>query len=517
MAKRHSPLKADAARGLYYRSIGWKLDAKGRRVQPKFRLGRDRPTAQLAYDRLGALWDVVVAEHERREGPPHGTFEPPGAEHDTGPLWDETTLQLAEAIRKGQHTIVVGPNDSRSDDNVYVNWLADLRQRFGHIIAIVPADAEAAERGREHYQDLVRHRATLTAAAAKVADVPIPVGVTGTTLYQAIDTYADHQREHKQTEGARVEAANARRLKDAIRDMDLAEFGYSAMEKLKLYWAGRPKSKATGQPISLTTVDNHLSTARRFANWLDRSSEHDWEMPRHGLDAMKVNLKRLRTGSEISAQRNGVAIFTVAELATLYRHATERERLFMILALNTGGAHAELRTLRRDEVEREAQPPAIKRIRHKSGVYGEFALWPETLKAIDRHLAQPQHKHRPKDRPELLLTGQGRPYTRQQIATAWAHLLNRVAKEEPSFRRLSFKHLRKTAGQMVRRHSDGEIAGVFLCHGQPVKSDELSDVYTNRPFDKAAEALAKVREDLQPMFNLAPLPSQTRSAQGQTY
>jgi len=63
--------------------------------------------------------------------------------------------------------------------------------------------------------------------------------------------------------------------------------------------------------------------------------------------------------------------------------------------------------------------------------------------------------------------------------------------------------LRKTAAQLVRNVSDGETAGTFLCHGTPVKTDELSDVYSRRDFSKVFAALANVRKLLEPMFRRA--------------
>ena len=63
-----------------------------------------------------------------------------------------------------------------------------------------------------------------------------------------------------------------------------------------------------------------------------------------------------------------------------------------------------------------------------------------------------------------------------------------------------FKYLRKTAAQLIRNVSDGETAGTFLCHGTPVKTDELSDVYSRRDFTKVFAALANVRKLLEPMF-----------------
>ncbi len=56
---------------------------------------------------------------------------------------------------------------------------------------------------------------------------------------------------------------------------------------------------------------------------------------------------------------------------------------------------------------------------------------------------------------------------------------------------------------MIRRFSDGEVSAVFLCHGQPVTSDELADVYTSRPFGKVFTAIRKAEEYLQPVFDAA--------------
>ena len=51
---------------------------------------------------------------------------------------------------------------------------------------------------------------------------------------------------------------------------------------------------------------------------------------------------------------------------------------------------------------------------------------------------------------------------------------------------------------MIKRIAGGEAMGVFLCHGTPVRSDELSDLYSNRHFEKvfAAQKEARRRFDL---------------------
>jgi integrase len=418
------------------------------------------------------------------------------------PVWTDEALTLAEAIRKHQHDIRVGPAEGDEGDAAYVVRLDYLRQEYGHLISILPADHEAAVRGQVVHQEYAEHRSRQARLNARIAAVPVPAGVVGASLYQAIDAYAERAVEQTAKESGKVEAGNARRLKSAIHDMDLGEFGYTAMERIARYWASRPEAmsrggKGSGKPISVTTVDNHLSTARRFARWLDRSDAFGWELPRHGLDALKVNLKRLRTNAEVGQRRHGVKVFTPDQLTVLYRHATDFERLLVLLGLNAAMAQAEILTLRQDEVEGDT----IKRIRRKSGVYAEFKLWPETQQA----LAWWQRVRETKGEL-VMLTDRGQPYTRQRISNAWSTLRKRVernAGQDPEWW-LPFKHLRKTAAQLVREAADGEVAGVFLSHGQPVVTDELADAYSNRPFDKVAEALSTAHEQLVSMYDAAP-------------
>ena len=93
-----------------------------------------------------------------------------------------------------------------------------------------------------------------------------------------------------------------------------------------------------------------------------------------------------------------------------------------------------------------------------------------------------------------------------RIPNLWLSLISRILKDHPNFRRLSFGKLRKTSGNLIKRFSDGEIAGVFHCRGNPVKTDELSDVYTNRPFAKVFAAIRQVEKYLAPMFDACPDP-----------
>ncbi|MGN6726114.1 MAG: hypothetical protein ACTHLZ_09365 [Tepidisphaeraceae bacterium] len=497
MGTRQRELKTDSG-GQYFRQLGRKAGLVG---QPKFRLGSDVTKAQLAYARLGALWQTVVSlSTDVQKGRPFYL-----AQQTPSPaVWTDETLTIAEAVRKHQHSVSIAMPANVEGAAAYATYLDYLRQCFGHIINIVPADTEIAEAGKMQHQQFAEHRSRQARLNARIASIPVPAGVTGVTLYQAIDRYAARVLEANSKESGRVEAGHARRLKDSTPDMDLADFKSAAIERIKNYWASRPESKLrtgkrSGRPISVRAVANHVKTARRFLRWLDRSDEFDWEMPRHGLDYLKVNLQRIETDEETANKRYGVKVFSLEQLVTIYRFATDFERVLLLLGLNAAMAQAEVATLRWDEIE--GDPLTIKRVRRKSRVYGEFELWPETKAALIwwRQL-------RPAVSPLVMITSTGAAYTRQRISNAWIKVCRRIEREtdcRPTWW-LSFKFLRKTAAQLVRNVSDGEVAGVFLSHGKPVASDDLADVYSNRPFDKVAAALDRVHAQLKPMFDIAP-------------
>lgn len=201
----------------------------------------------------------------------------------------------------------------------------------------------------------------------------------------------------------------------------------------------------------------------------------------------------------MAGRRHGVRVFTVDQLVTIYQTATDFERLLFLLGLNAGMAQAEIGTLRWDEIEGE--PATIKRDRRKSRVYGEFVLWPETRKALAWWRSM-----RPATGPLVMTTASGKNLLRTEISNAWAKLRGRIERTTgaPIGWWLPFKHLRKTGAQLVRQVSDGEVAGTFLSHGQPVATDDLADRYSNRPFDKVAKALLAVQEQLRPMFESSP-------------
>src|SRR5262249_31903182 len=142
-----------------------------------------------------------------------------------------------------------------------------------------------------------------------------------------------------------------------------------------------------------------------------------------------------------------------AELKTLWLYARPWERALMTLALNAGFANREIATLQTAEIVKGKKHSFIKRHRTKTGIYGEWLLWPETVAALE-YLEQ----FRPAGLPFVVAARDGKPLTHRirsdnkndTIARHWKRVLQRVEADCPGFHKLSFKHMRKTGASLIR-------------------------------------------------------------------
>jgi hypothetical protein len=517
-------------KGRFHRTLGKTLNAHDQVVPKKFLLGTDPIEAGIAAPLLERLWQEVVAEHEvavewmQRIGGRLADMDLTSGSCDRtrlrrldrGPIWRAESLAIAEAIRSGRREVIVHVGDPPSKPAEYVRRIAELRSTYS-IIAFAPASLQLYATGQQELASeahLVADDAqAYVQALSALANAPLPVA-NGKSLHQALDAYAQFAQQKNRKGFGQVEAASAKRLKNAHVDIPLAAFGISAMEAIATYWADRPVAKKTGRPVALSTIINHLKTARRFVRWLHRTDAFEWTKPDDAEQALQVRAQALRNADEIAALGKGIAVWTIDELTILYQFASDFERLVILLCLNCGFSQAEIITLRPEEVVHAGGNATIKRIRHKNQVYGEFVLWPETLAGLTWFMSRCRPSGAAAD--FVMVTGKGQVYLRQDLANMWNRLVARVQTKHPVFRRRPFKYLRKTGGQLVRNHSDGEVSRVFLCHGNAVVSDDLADVYTNRPFDKVAKALALVHLDLAPMFAAAPQAFDGKSAAAAT-
>jgi hypothetical protein len=422
------------SRGNYRRRLGKRQDGH---IQT-FYLGTDRKEAMRRNAILEGLWTK------------------------TAPTWTPAALQAALQVARGISEIEITPPD-------------DLRGELQRII----------------------HRDNVAEAQA------LGLAVKGTgQLHGALREYAEHLKAKNQTPDRKLTEWGVKlvelvqRFIDHHADLGLAALNLKKCEELLTYWCQRPKRKDTGKPISKNTARNMRIQLMGFFKWLGREEKYGWNRPAALSDfRSKIPL----TDAEKGRRGHRLPTFTLDELGTLYKAATPRVKLMMLLALNCAFKQAEIGSLLKCEVHFAHVHPHYRkkgdyifRVRRKSGVYGEWKLWPETAALLADAMKNSKLS-------EALSTTTGESYSKltsggnhnMKIPSLWNCLLRKV----PEVQKLPFTSLVDTAVDMVREIAGGEVSAVFKCHGKPV-SDGLLDLYSGRPFDKVFEALDVYHERL---------------------
>ena len=424
--------------------------------------------------------------------------------------------------------------------------LADAGINFSPELAILSATVEAKhellEGALKPSDPAVRRVVTPRPnAAVHKASAPVvgnvqthpPTARTPTaTLYQAFRAYKKHLESeffdpdlgHLSGWG-KTQIRQLKNLRNHHDDVLLSRLDLDAVKELFGYWRRRPSKIGTKEPMTKKSASNCLGTLRRFFVWLDETSQFDWNKPFAFSD---INTKVRQLASDYAKKSlQQVDTFSLEELRLLMRYGQPFERLILLLGLNCGFGRAEIASLLIGEVQlfrahskREQEILAytttdndsfIKRIRRKSGVYGEHILFPLTVEGIQWALDHRRGFPNFGPAARLVVSQNGTALDKptksnnanQAIPNHFDRLIKRIKEDGNEIRKLSFGKLRKTATDLIKRFSDGEIAGVFDCHGSPVKTDSLSDQYSNRPFGRVFKAIRDVQEYLAPVFKEA--------------
>jgi len=512
--RRRKGLKPDN-NGRYYRNLGWERDREtGEYSQPKFWLGKDDIQADRRCQRLEELWEKV---EELWATGSRGACD--------RPVWDAFTLHVAKQLARGEWQVAVEWNGE--SPAAYAQKLNTLASRYP-CLQFIPEDNTRYIAGQLYNEQITDASVTQVLGAARelgyAARAPIYDGQG--TIHQAFDAYIAWLKDHKRRAWINTQIQQVERLKEKHADIPLSALDFDACEAMVRLWRNRPMVKGKDKPIAAKTAENHIKQLMAFFRWLHRSQLFSWRKP-EDLDQIDTRVPRLPEELQAVADSEQVETITREELCVLNEYATPLERVLLLLGLNCGFGAAESGTLLLNQIylfqphpkanmigfETSPKDSFIRRVRLKNGVYGEHLLWPQTVEGLQWAVARRQKIGNATSDAVLLVSEQGEPLFHdtesgnvgRRIQNLWyGGLLRRVCKDHPSFRTLSFGKLRKTAGNLVRRFSDGETQGVFLCHGQPVKSDELSDIYANRDFAKVFAAIRVVGEYLQSVFNAAP-------------
>jgi hypothetical protein len=499
--------------GRYSRILGWKEALGCRLIRHKFYLGSEEKAARERAAKLECMWEKVEERAKQLAKPP---------------CWDREALKIAKAVAQGD-TVFPVPRQKYGNQDLYLRHIWDLANRFP-VIQYVPEDGQwfsTAVNGVEQaisqaQRKIEEHRAVLEKVGAK----PRPVA-DGPTLHEALEAfkgYVRHDPKMIDPNNGRLTAWGYKRiqtmdmLKERHEDRPLAVLDLDGCEDIIRFWRGRPPVKKRGTPTTVKACKKNIQEFGRFCTWLHRSKQFPWRKP-EDFDLID---RRVHTSADEVARlldSEQVDTFDVDELKKILPATQGISRAMLLLGLNCGFGAGECGTLTLGEVYLfQAHPKAakigwrengkdsfIRRIRRKNSVYGEFLLWSETVGSLRWLTERRQRLGNATKDSSLFVAENGEAMYKlteggnsgQQFPNMW----NRIVANIPGMRTLSFGKLRKTAGDLIRNVAGGEVSGVFLCHGKPVKTDDLADVYTNRPWAKVFEAQQQVRERLQSVFD----------------
>lgn len=550
MAARTGRLSKPDKQGQYARQLGWKLNSKGAQVQHKFRLGADKRKAERRDDQLRRLWEQIASDVPAVEA-----------------LWDELTLEIGKQVAKGADKIALDPIPDDESPKIYASRLQRIQDRFSFLrfvpsdqkrytegvgdnaidmrhVVLVDNPYENYWKNHDPFEALTLKPGSGNSTVGKgvvdaLLDPPYrtlteSVIDDGATLHQAFAAYETWIKEHyfdeatqSLSEYAYTKLGQIDTLKARHDDIPLVEIDYDFIEKMYRFWKQRPMKRSRGgeeKRMSRSSIRHYLGELHRFFKWLHRSKDFAWRKP-EDLDDIDRSVP-LDTES-VKRRIRKVDTFQLDELKLLNRYATPVERLYLMLGLNCGFGTKEIATLTIGEILLHQALPAdeqevfdfpstdadsfVSLVRNKTTIVGKYLLFDQTVQMLEWVMARRLKQKNPAPDQPAILNSKGFPLDKRsvsgnpsrQIPNSFSRLQKRIIDDGNEITKLPFKHLRKTAGDLIRRFSDGEVSGVFLLHGSPVTSDKLSDVYTNRPFGKVYDAIRRVEEYLEPVFEEA--------------
>ena len=229
-----------------------------------------------------------------------------------------------------------------------------------------------------------------------------------------------------------------RERKSKLADVVTAEF-------LGAYRAKQLKALAKGK-ASAPTAKHNLRTVKALLRWAYKT------------EAIDVLPRVLEGYANVTIPKPVLAFYSVDEIKTQWKHATPRQRLYILLALNLGYTQADIATLEHGMVDLAAGK--VIRNRHKTEQPQNAKLWPLTSKLLQAEMTDPR-------KSTLMLLGEnGNPLVSDKESEAGKPLhidainlaFKRVkVKAKMTGDKRGFKHFRKTArrtsAKQIRRTS----------------------------------------------------------------
>lgn len=570
---RKTDMRLDKESGRWCAKLGRKRMPNKKLDGHLFRFNRDKRESERRKYRIQELWDSLVDTFGESALWCDETLKIAKAIAD-----GESIIQFSADELAPRWLLKVMPLEQRCRASHFASALKRIQRSYSMISAVpAPEDEELYQEGQRKLEAKAEGAVTEGRKLAEFADLQIAHG-TEVTVGEALNAYESFIQEEYTVTPDLEEGLDGERITDTARsylkhignireengkegqlDWPLSRLTFDGCQAMIDVWRRRPPLKNGSGPKAGKTcgeVIKRFMNRRGFFRWLHRSDQFEWAKP-VDFDELEVEVKS--NPAEIAQRMTPLQVecYTVDELAVLNEFANATERFLLLCGLNLGFKRMEISTLRVGELHLfEKHPHAefigfdstdndsfVKRIRRKSVVYGEWFLWPLTVQAMQWALERRRNQKAILNgdgagrdismRPTsiLLLNDDGHSYTKQtkgrnpnhKLTNYWTRLVKRVQREHPDFRHLPHENLRDTIANMIRQeykregvHSS-EIASIYLCHGRPYKTDNLLEVYANRPFGQVFDACLWLQEKLQPMFDSTPadpFPQQRKTGGG---
>ncbi len=409
------------ARGLYYARIGYRRSDSGVRQRAFFYLGRNEKAAVVKAAALKHAW---------------------------------------KALKRKCGAKAVWPHEY--DENAPDRSLADLSPQ--EIDAAVERHhAEMTEHALEQAKVEVVSRDRETQRAKRIDSNPSDT-IENQTPRVRIDQVREMYLEYRKGklgigggQGINAKTCNneTRNLKGGLASVDQRQLidtlHYAEIERLRdnIF---RRVAAAKGC-ISKRTANNYWNEVQRMLHWAHRQATVNY---RHPEDVQDLFKNRFRNPNPVK-----IAEYDAAQLKKLLVSATDRQRLYVYLALNCGHYQVDIGSLRRNEIVTIDGQTAIVRKRSKTEQQNDFeamhVLWPETAALLKREMAKSAgFAERPGDL--ALLSDRGTPLYRKSpqcdiISDTYRVLRLRAEVDLPfkQFRKIGATTMQRLGGDETRR------------------------------------------------------------------
>ena len=270
-------------------------------------------------------------------------------------------------------------------------------------------------------------------------------------------------------------------------------------------WAGRRKKVASltsslfmeyRHHVMKCIADGKLSTYTARDRLTEAKSLARFALSREAIDKLPQCIDpAMGQKYSISLETKDPEPITRDEIKTLLHHATDRQRLYLLIGLNCGFQGADISDLRRDEIDVSRGMITRKRSKtkqHKNAPVVTYKLWPETIAVCKRFLESSGDLAFLAENGSQLITkrldAKGKYAKADSIDSSWDRLRKKSSVDA------SFTRLRKTGATWLNQQERfARFVQLYLAH---VPSSVADRHYAGADLAGFHEALDAMRDAL---------------------